>query len=70
MTKVVKNDYALAKLLSYNCIYLDICPINLQNFCDIAEDIYDNTLLLEGSTCSYKLDIFLDFISVLLIINL
>ena len=26
----------------------------------IAKDIYDNTLLLEGSTCSYKQDTFLD----------
>ena len=60
MTKVVKTDYALAKLLSYNCRYLcDICTINLQNFGDIAKDIY-NTLLLEGSTCSYKQDTFLD----------
>ena len=47
MTKVVKNDYALAKLLSYNCRYLDdIYTINLQNFDDIAKDIYANTLLL------------------------
>ena len=61
MTKVVKTDDALAKLLSYNCRYLDdICQINLQNFGDIAKDIYDNTLLLEGSTCSYKQDPFLD----------
>ena len=34
--------------------------MNLQNFGDIAKDIYDNTLLLEGSTCSYKQDTFLD----------
>ena len=61
MTKVVKSDYTLAKLLSYNCRYLDdICTINLQNFGDIAKDIYDNTLLLEGSICSYKQDTFLD----------
>ena len=60
MTKVVKNDYALAKLL-YICRYLDdICTINLQNFGDIVKDIYDNTLLLEGSTCRYKQDTFLD----------
>ena len=40
MTKVVKTDYTLAKLLSYNCRYLDdICTINLQNFGDIAKDI-------------------------------
>ena len=66
MTKVVKSDYTLAKLLSYNCRYLDdVCTINLQNFGDIAKDIYDNTLLLEGSTCSYKQDTFLDlYISV------
>ena len=57
VTKVVKTDYALAKLLSYNCRYLDdICTVNLQYF----GDIYDNTLLLEGSTCSHKQDTFLD----------
>ena len=71
MTKIVKTDYTLAKLLSYNCRYLDdICTMNVQNFGDIAKDIYDNTLLLEGSTCSYKQDTFWIFISVLLIINL
>ena len=61
MTKVVKNDSALAKLLSYSCRYLDdFCTINLQNFGDIAKDIYDNTLLLESRTCSYKQDTFFD----------
>ena len=61
MTKIVKTDYALAKLLSYNCRYLDdICTINLQIFGDIAKGIYTNTLLLEGSICSYKQDTFLD----------
>ena len=61
MTKVVKTDYTLANLLSYNCRYLDdICAINIQNFGDIVKDIYDNTLLLDGSTCSYKQDTFLD----------
>ena len=61
MTKVVKTDYTLANFLSYNCRYLDdICTINLQNFGDSAKDIYDNSLLLEGSTCSYKQDTFLD----------
>ena len=59
MIEVVKTDFG--KLLSYNCRYLDdICTINLQNFDDIAKDIYDNTLSLEGSTCSYKQDTFLD----------
>ena len=61
MTKIVKTDHALARLLSYNCRYFDdICTINLLNFGDIAKDIYDNTLLLEGSTYSYKQDTFLD----------
>ena len=32
-------------------------------FGDIAKDIYDNTLLLEGSTCSHKQDTFLDLYS-------
>ena len=38
----------------------DICTINIQNFGDIAKDIYDNTLSLEGSTFSYKQDTFSD----------
>ena len=37
LTKVVNTDYALAKLLSHNCRYLDdICTINLRNFDDSA----------------------------------
>ena len=61
MTKLVKTDNAIAKLLSYNCRYLDdICTVDLKYFSDIAKDIYDNTLLLEGSACSYKQDTFLD----------
>ena len=51
----------MAKLLSYYCRYLDdICKfVNLKNFGGIAKDIYDNTLLLDGSACSYKQDTFL-----------
>ena len=50
MTKVVKTDYAMAKLLSYNCRFLnDICTVNLKYFGDIAKYIY-NILLLEVST--------------------
>ena len=61
MTKIVKTDYAMAKLLSYNCKYLDdICTVNLKYFGDIAKYIYDSTLLLEGSAGSYKQDTFLD----------
>ena len=55
MIKITKTDYAMAKLLSYNCRYLDdICTINLKYFGDIAKDTYDSTLFLEGSVCSYK----------------
>ena len=58
MTKI-KTHYAMAKLLSYKCRYLyDICTENLKYFGDIAKDIYDSTLLLEGSACSYKQDTF------------
>ena len=61
MTKIIKSDYAIAKMLSYNCRYLDdISTVNLKYFGDIANDIYDYTLLLEGSTCSYTRDTFLD----------
>ena len=61
MTKLTKTDYNLAKRLSYNCRYLnDICTVNLKDFDTISKDIYDNTLILEGSTCSYKPDNFLD----------
>ena len=62
VTKLTKTDYNLAKRLSYNCRYLDdICTVNLKDFDTISKDIYDNTLILEGSTCSYKCDNFLDF---------
>ena len=61
VTKLTKTDYNLAKRLSYNCRYLDdICTVNLKDFDTISKDIYDNTLILEGSTCSYKRDNFLD----------
>ena len=41
MTKIVKTDYAMAKLLSYNCTYLDnICKVNFKYFGDIAIYIY------------------------------
>ena len=47
--------------MSYNCLYLDdICTVNLKDFDTISKHIYDNTLILEGSTCSYKHDNFLD----------
>ena len=61
VTNIVKKDYLLAKKLSYNCRYLDdICTVNLKGFGTIAKNIYDTTLLLEGSTSSYKWDNFLD----------
>ena len=61
VTKLTKTDYNLAKRLSYNCRYLDdICTVNLNDFDTISKDICDNTLILEGSTCSYKRDNFLD----------
>ena len=41
MTKVVKTENAMVKLLSHNCRYLDdICTINSKYFGDIAKDIY------------------------------
>ena len=53
--RVFKIDVTLKKLVSYNCRYLgDICTANLKHFGDIAKDIYDNTLLLEGNTRNYK----------------
>ena len=61
VTKLTKTDYNLAKQLAYNCRYLDNkCTVNLKDFGTISKDIYDNTLILEGSTCSYKCDNFLD----------
>ena len=58
---VCPNRQISAKRLSYNCRYLDdICTVNLKDFDTISNDIYDNTLILEGSTCSYKRDNFLD----------
>ena len=47
--------------MSYNWRYLDdICTVNLKDFDTISKDIYDNTLILEGTTFSYKRDNFLD----------
>ena len=61
MTKSTKTDYNLTKRLSYNCRYLDhICTVKLKDSGTISKDIYDNTLVLEGSTCSYKRDNFSD----------
>ena len=57
MSKIDKTDYAIMKLLSYSCRYLeDICTVNFKYFGDNAKDIYDSTLLLEGNACSYKQD--------------
>ena len=57
MTKIVQYDYAMANLLSHNCRYLvDICTTNSKYFGEIAKDIFDSTLLLEGSVCCYKQD--------------
>ena len=62
---VKKTNYAMAKLLSYDCRYLDdICTVHLKYFIDIDICtyiyIYDSTLLLEGSACSYKQETFVD----------
>ena len=41
MTKIVKTDYAMANLLSYNCRYLDdMYTVNFKYFGDIAKYIY------------------------------
>ena len=57
VTKLTRTDYNLTKRLSYNCRYLDdICTVNLKDFGTISKDIYDITLILEGSACSYKRD--------------
>ena len=51
----------MSKFLSYNCRHFDdICTVNSKYFGDIAKDIYDSTLLLEGSACGHKQDTFLD----------
>ena len=61
MTKLSSENWLCFGKVACNCRYLDdICTINLQNFGDIAKDIYDNTILLEGSTCSHKQDTCLD----------
>ena len=53
VTNLTTTDYNLAKRLSYNCRYLDdIWTVNLKDFDTISKDIYDKTLILEGSTCS------------------
>ena len=61
MSTIIKIDYASAKLPSYDCRYLDdICTVNWKYFGDICKDIYDSTLLLEGSVCIYKQGTFFD----------
>ena len=61
MTKLTKMDYNLAIILSYNCRYLhDMCRVNLKDFGTISKDIYDNTLILEDSACSYERENFLN----------
>ena len=58
--------YSNLTILWQSCYHItaDIWMISVQwiyrIFGDIAKDIYDNTLLLEGSICSYKQDTFLD----------
>ena len=50
MTKIVKTDYAMAKLLSYNCRYLD-------NICTIYIYIYIVQILSMKSLCHALLNI-------------
>ena len=56
----VKAYYTLAKQL-YNYRYFDdICIVYLKDFDTNAKGIYENTLILNGNTCSDKWENFLD----------
>ena len=61
MAKIMKEDVALAKSLNYNSRYMDdIITINFSGFGQLANKIYDPSLILELSSVSGRRDAFLD----------
>ena len=48
VSKISKNYFTTDKHIPYNCRHLD-----LKGLGDIANDIYDNTLILEACNCSH-----------------
>ena len=61
MAKIMKEDVALAKSLNYNSRYMDdIITINFFGFGQLANKIYDPSLILKLSSVSGRSDAFLD----------
>ena len=61
VTDTMKNNFPLAKQLSYNSRYIDdIITPNISNFLDIASHIYPKELPLERSSSNSLHDCFLD----------
>ena len=61
MYKLIKTDYHLADKLSSNARYIDdIACVNVQNFNQIAKEIYPTEIPLEGNNSDDFSDVFLD----------
>ena len=61
VTNTMKNNFPMAKQLSYNSRYIDdIITPNISNFLDIASHIYPKELPLERSSSNSLHDCFLD----------
>ena len=61
MQKLNKEDKVLARILSFNSRYIDdiACP-NVENFLEIAKQIYPDEIPLEGNKLENDHDVFLD----------
>ena len=61
MKELIKKDFALAKHLSFNARYIDdIACVNIQNFMQIAKQIYPKEIPLESNNSDNNRDVFLD----------
>ena len=61
MNKLMKKDFQMATKLSNNARYIDdIACVNVQNFSEIAKEIYPKDIPLEGNSSDGFRDVFLD----------
>ena len=61
MKKLMKKDFHLASKLSFNARYIDdIACVNIQNFKQIAKEIYPDVISLEDNDSDNSRDVFLD----------
>ena len=61
MDKLMKKDFQMATKLSNNARYIDdIACVNVQNFSEIAKEIYPKDIPLEGNNSDGFRDVFLD----------